>query len=172
MTTNGVTKRKYLPQSTASCSAVNPDLKCFRAGEARTNENMGLTSIQVLFLREHNRIATELSTLNPSWSDDRLYYETRRIVVAIFQHIIYGEWLSAIIDKKIYLDENLAPNPKKPFSGYDPKVNPALASEFSAAAFRFGHTLIKGQYSRYFNNTKLDALNVSKIMLSVDEAFK
>jgi peroxidase len=50
---------------------------------------MGLTSVYTLFLREHNRLADELSKLNPNWDDDKLYFEARHILIAIYQKIIY-----------------------------------------------------------------------------------
>ena len=53
------------------------------------------------------------------------------------------------------------------------KVNPSLANEFSSAAFRFGHTLIKNIPSRYYSdNSLIDSFNVSRIIQKVDEAFK
>ena len=69
----------------------------FRAGDHRVMENLGLTSIHTLFMREHNRIAMELSKLNPMWSDETLYLETRRIVQGIYQHIVFGEWVTAAL---------------------------------------------------------------------------
>ena len=95
--------------TTDQCSTdANPALKCFQAGESRTNENLGLTSVHTLFLREHNRIALQLSTLNPSWTDETLFYETRRIIQAVYQHIIYSDWIpSTIGGKKDYILKNL-----------------------------------------------------------------
>lgn len=45
-------------------------------------------------------VARFLAKLNPKWNDDRLYQETRRIVTAEYQHIIFSEWLPIIIGLK------------------------------------------------------------------------
>ena len=39
---------------------------CFLGGDARTNEQVGLTSMHTLLFREHNRLAAALAALNPS----------------------------------------------------------------------------------------------------------
>lgn len=53
--------------------------------------------MQTLFLRFHNYVAAKLSSLNPSWSDEIVYQESRRIVIATIQRIIYEEFLPIII---------------------------------------------------------------------------
>jgi peroxidase len=114
---------------------------------------MGLTSIQTLFFREHNRIANELSSVNPQWDDERLFQEARRINIAIFQHIIYNEWLPTVIGLNNAALFDLTPLPTVSyFQGYDPNVNPQLSNEFASAAFRFGHTLVRNQYGRFNAN--------------------
>ena len=45
-----------------------------------------------VWVREHNRLAKELSYLNPYWDDERLYQEARKINIAEMQHITYNEW--------------------------------------------------------------------------------
>ena len=69
------------------------------SGDIRANEQWGLTLLQTVWLREHNRIAAELEKLNPWYDDERLYQEARRIVIAEYQHIIYKEYLPIILGK-------------------------------------------------------------------------
>lgn len=63
------------------------------AGDGRINQTPTLAVLHTLLLREHNRVADILSSLNPLWSDEKLYQETRKIVIAEIQHITYQEWL-------------------------------------------------------------------------------
>lgn len=114
-----LTGRTYLPLSNDTCSAsVNPAYNCFYAGEFRTSENLGLVSIQTLFNREHNRIATQLASINPSWSDEKVYQETRRIVISELQHITYNEFVPLLVG-----NTSLAPLKVDYYIGYNANVN-------------------------------------------------
>ena len=39
----------------------------------RVNEQTVLIMVHTLFVREHNRIAVELSRLNPHWDDETIF---------------------------------------------------------------------------------------------------
>lgn len=61
------------------------------------NEQIGLTAMHTIWLREHNRIANELKELNSHWDGETLYQEARKIVGAEMQHITYTHWLPNIL---------------------------------------------------------------------------
>ncbi|XP_045133044.1 chorion peroxidase-like [Portunus trituberculatus] len=134
-------------QQGGECEAELRNAKCFLAGESRVNEQPGLTVIHTIWLREHNRVASELQQLNPQWSDEEVFQEARRIVIAEMQHITFNEWLPIIIGPQFVQAFGIQASP--PGSGfsndYDPSINPNMNNEFSTAAFRFGHSLVQGK---------------------------
>ena len=56
--------------------------------------------MHTLWAREHNRVAAELLKLNPTWTDEIVFQEARRIVVAEIQHITYDEWLPVLLSRR------------------------------------------------------------------------
>lgn len=69
--------------------ASDTSRRCILGGDARANEQPGLTTMHTLWFREHNRIASELEGMNRNWDAERVFQETRRIMTAEYQHIIY-----------------------------------------------------------------------------------
>lgn len=112
--------------------------KQFEAGDTRVTENPGLQSLHTIFMREHNRIAgiiKQLTMMMP-WSDETIYQEARRIVVAEWQNIVYGEFLPEILGKS-----GVAHGIN---SVYHSHVDATITNVFATAAYRFGHSLIAG----------------------------
>ena len=69
--------------------------------DSRVNMYMGFTVMQEVWMREHNRITDYFIKLNPHWSDDRLYEESRKITIGIMQHITYNEFVPLLLGKQI-----------------------------------------------------------------------
>lgn len=130
---------------------------CVRPGDSRSNEQPGLLAMHHVVVGEHNRIAEQLVILNPHWSDEKIYQESRRIIGAMVQHITYREFLPIVLGKEVCRLFDLQLKAEGYYQGYDVKVNPTVANAFSAAAFRFGHSLIQGSYMRSnFNHQFID----------------
>ena len=118
-----------------SKSEKESPIPCFLAGDHRANEQLGLLSMHTIWMREHNRIATQLRILNPSWGGEKIFQETRKIVGAEMQHITYEQYLPKILGKQGM--EILGK-----YEGYKPDVDASIFNGFATAAFRFGHSLI------------------------------
>ena len=114
----------------------------FIAGDIRVNENVELIAMQTLFMREHNRVADQISKANPKLTDEQIYQQARRTVIAELQVITYKEFLPAL----------LGPNALKAYQGYNPNVNPGIANEFATAAFRLGHSMLGSDVEFLDNN--------------------
>lgn len=111
------------------------------AGDIRASENISLTAIQTLFVREHNRLADEIAAADPESTDEQIYQQARAIVIAEIQAITYNEFLPALLGNRAI--------PR--YSGYDSTVDPTIANEFSTAAFRFGHSTLNDDVE-FFDN--------------------
>lgn len=112
-------------------------------GDFRANQHPALMSLQTILLREHNYIARKLKFQNPEWNDEKLFQESRRIVIAEIQHITFSSFLPNILGSKIMNLFDLYPRPiEEYFTGYDDRVIPTSRNSFMAAAFRFGHSLV------------------------------
>ncbi len=135
---------QMLPRNTgllpnANDSGIEPDETLFLAGDVRSNEHLGLTAMHTLFVREHNRLADELAASNPTWNDEQIYQQARKITGAIVQNITFKEYLPALLGKAA---------PSLTGASYDPLVDPTLSNEFSTAAFRVGHTQVSPHLRR------------------------
>ncbi|XP_046445457.1 chorion peroxidase-like [Daphnia pulex] len=137
--------RPYLPQNPQARGCIRTNgFACFVSGDTRVNQIMGLTALHILFLRQHNFLASALAALNPQWNDEILYLEARRIVGALMQHITYNEFLPTLLGRLTMDTYGLTPQTSGYSPSYDENVNPSITNEFGAAAFRMGHSLIQG----------------------------
>ena len=99
-------------------------------GDVRGNEHISLLALHILFLREHNRLAVEIHSENPTWSDEQIYQSARIRVAGILQAITFNEFLPAL---GVTLSE---------YEGYDSSLDPTILNAFTHSAFRMGHSQI------------------------------
>lgn len=61
------------------------NLLCPELGNAWANENMFTAAEGIIWFRYHNYVASKLHEEHPDWSDEKLFQNARKTVVATFQ---------------------------------------------------------------------------------------
>ena len=119
---------------------------CYNAGDIRVNEQAGLVSMHTLLVREHNRIANRLMSLNPHWSGERIYQESRKIVGAEIQKITYSDYLPKVLGQNVF-DIVIGS-----YAGYVDDADLSVPNAFATAAYRYGHSLVNPVFTRYLSD--------------------
>jgi peroxidase len=133
-----------------------PENTLFAAGDVRANENVELSNITTLFVREHNYQANLLAKQHPTWTDQQLYNGARQIVIGEIQSITYNEYLPAMMGN----------NALTTYRGYNANVNPSIDVEFASAAFRL-HTLLDDDVE-FLNNNGTPSTTLPELPLASD----
>lgn len=106
----------------------------FLAGDVRSNENVVLTAMHTLFVREHNRLCDIIVQNIPEWlyQEELIYQHARKIVGGIMQKITYNDFLPALLGHHMI----------NSYNGYDKNINSSTQTEFSTAGYRLGHSML------------------------------
>jgi len=68
----------------------------FAVGLEHGNSTIGNTIMNVVFLREHNRLAGMLAAENPEWDDARLFETARNIMIVLLLKLVVEEYITHI----------------------------------------------------------------------------
>lgn len=110
---------------------------CYIMGDERNTQSEWLSTIVLLHMRLHNNLANQLALINIHWNDEKLYKETRRIMIAINQKIIFNEWAPLFVGE----NENAAQN----IDNYDGNIDASALNDFSQGGGRFFHQFLPGK---------------------------
>nr|CAH7767538.1 unnamed protein product [Callosobruchus chinensis] len=128
-----------------NCSDMrDPGESCYDIGDNRSNQNPQLAVIHILFMREHNRIARQLSKLNPEWCDEKVFQEARKINIAQHQHIAFYQYLPIVLGRKNMIHNKIIQDAEGYVDDYDEDIDATAFDEHGTAAFRYYHTQIAG----------------------------
>ena len=101
-------------------------------------------------LQKTRVIAKYLKTLNSTKEkDDFIYEETRRIVGATFQNIVYREYLPLVLGRKLMREYGLNIKPGIQ-TEYDPNKDATLWHEFGSFSYRYQHQHLLCNVSNVF----------------------
>lgn len=123
-----------------------------RIGDARNDENTIIAQFHTAFLRFHNSVVDELEARNGTMPS---FDEVAQLVRWHYQWLVVNDFLRAICVTEI-VDELVAAESHF-FSDREALFMPL---EFSTAAFRFGHSMVRAQYNfnEIFNPASFDLL--------------
>ncbi|MFI1989446.1 peroxidase family protein [Actinoplanes sp. NPDC020271] len=125
------------------------------AGDARVNENIGLTAIHQIFHFEHNRLVGDIRRIvgdSTDWTGTRIFQAARFIDEMEYQHLVFEEFARKIQPAI------------EPFAAYQQEINPAIYAEFAHAVYRFGHSMLTETIAR----TSIDSLPLLDGFLNPD----
>jgi hypothetical protein len=124
-------------------------------GDPRNDENVIVSQLHLLFLQFHNSVVDWLSANEPELDRDP-FEEARRLVRWHYQWIVVHDFLNVIVGQDV-IDDVLREEPYRVQGGparrtqaqlrfYSWQRQPFMPVEFSGAAYRFGHSLIRPDY--------------------------
>ena len=130
--------------------------------ESRNDENVVISQLQVALLSFHNAVSDYLAA-QPAYrgaSASRIFNDARRLVTWHYQWIILHEFLPLTIGQG-RLDQIMRDglkyyrvhDPVNRFRSSDGHEMPRIPIEFSASAYRFGHSQIRPSYRLNFGAT-------------------
>jgi hypothetical protein len=113
--------------------------------DTRNLDNLILRQLHVLFLKFHNEAIRQLKTnralaaATESIGDGTLFERARRLVCWHYQWIIRHDFLPRILHSEVWNHQQNRTR-RKPGSSF------SIPIEFSLAAFRFGHSMVRNAY--------------------------
>ncbi|MEO7912888.1 MAG: peroxidase family protein [Roseiflexaceae bacterium] len=134
----------------------NPEnLREASIGDPRNDENLVVAQTHLSFLKFHNIVVGRLA--EQGYASVELFERARRLVTLHYQWIVLHDFLPRVIDQFV-LNEVIADGATlfKNVAGQEP----TMPLEFSVAAYRLGHSMIRDTYSwnRIFPDAGLDLL--------------
>jgi hypothetical protein len=111
--------------------------------ELRNDENLAVAQTHLMFIRFHNRV---VATLPKSTPPGQVFSRARRKVTKHYQWMIRTDFLPRICQKSVV--EDVFKNGRKVFEvGALPIQMPTMPLEFSVAAYRLGHSMVRAAYN-------------------------
>ena len=114
--------------------------------DGRNDENRIVAGIHTMFIRFHNQTVDRVKADRPSLSNADVFTEARRRVVMQYQALIVNDFLPRIVGKRT-MDSVLSTQRGSQAARLKYYTTCAqMPVEFSVAAYRFGHSMVRGLY--------------------------
>ena len=125
-------------------------------GDPRNDENVLISQLHLTMLQFHNHVTDVVAQTTP-FTGDNLFKEAQRLVRWHYQWIVVNDFLPKVVGQDVVDDilrrESYAVGGgqavelvRPRFLFYHPDREPYIPVEFSVAAYRFGHSMIRPSY--------------------------
>ncbi|MBW4514489.1 MAG: hypothetical protein KME11_04625 [Timaviella obliquedivisa GSE-PSE-MK23-08B] len=129
-----------LPRKGAT-AAEPEEVRMAQIPDPRNDENLAVGQTHLAFIRFHNRVCDRLA--NSSVPSIMLFERAREAVVKHYQWMLKTDFLPRIVDPAIV--DDVFHNGRKIFEVKETGF-PTMPIEFSVAAYRLGHSMIREKY--------------------------
>ncbi|WP_144184065.1 peroxidase family protein [Elioraea rosea] len=105
--------------------------------DRRNDENLAVAQVHLAFMRFHNAMADAMPGAG--------FEDVRKATVLHYQWMVVHDFLPRIVEQSVL--DDVFTNGRKVFEvGADPSDPPTMPIEFSVAAYRLGHSMIRAFY--------------------------
>ncbi len=112
--------------------------------DQRNDQNNNVAQLTAVVMQFHNAQVERLRQEGSASGNDALFDQARALTIAHWQAIALTEFLPTFVEPDL-IDDIISNGPK--IYGDDMAGDGVVPVEFSAAAFRFGHSIIRGRYT-------------------------
>lgn len=124
-------------------------------GDPRNDENIIVAQLQLAFLTLHNLVLAELAAGSPP--TETQFHEAQRIVRWFYQYVVFNDFLKRLVHDSVHASvlerKEIPATTTAQFQQWQPrrtyykwKKAPYIPVEFSVAAYRFGHSMVRPKY--------------------------
>jgi hypothetical protein len=143
-------------------AAIGADRGRANIGDDRNDENLIIQQIHLAFLKFHNKAVDHFRAAAPDASNTVVFAQARDIVTRHYQWIVLNDFVRRIVSPQTFRSvlgvqdlsgaASITPNPLI-FKVSGAQI-PPMPLEFSAAAYRFGHSMVRDEYNwnRFFGS--------------------
>jgi hypothetical protein len=130
-----------LLRGTSDTPSANGNPQQAVIGDPRNDENLALAQTHVAFIHFHNKVVDKIKAENPDYPTAKLFELAREQVIRHYQWIILYDFLPQIVRADVL--DCVMRHGIRWFKDDDGLFMPL---EFSVAAFRIGHSMVRDKY--------------------------
>ncbi len=133
--------------------------------DERNDENLAVGQSHLMMMLFHNNVVGTLESKHPDKDEHWIFAEARELVTKHYQHVVLHDFVRRLISEKVYKD--VIVGNKRYHNRCCAGEVPFMPLEFSVAAYRLGHSMVRPEYEWNVNFSTGGALVPTAIPFSL-----